>query len=106
VHNNSAAEKMKNFNDLTMAWEDRPNALFVGFAPYDNPRYAVAVIVEHGNFGAQAAAPIARDLMTYAITNDPAGRDAPPGPNVSDATPPADATITGPATTTASVLNP
>jgi penicillin-binding protein 2 len=107
VHNNSAAEKMKNFNDLTMAWEDRPNALFVGFAPYDNPRYAVAVIVEHGNFGAQAAAPIARDLITYAITNDPAGRDAPLGPNVSDAVAPGgEATITGTTTTTASVLNP
>ena len=27
VHNNTAAEKQKNFNDMTMAWEDRPNAL-------------------------------------------------------------------------------
>jgi penicillin-binding protein 2 len=77
VHNNSAAEKAKNFNDLTMAWADRPNALFVAFAPYAAPRYAIAVIVEHGNFGADAAAPIARDLMTYALTHDPAGRDTP-----------------------------
>jgi penicillin-binding protein 2 len=60
-----------------MAWQDRPNGLFVGFAPYDNPRYATAVIVEHGNWGATSAAPIARDLLTYAITNDPAGRDSP-----------------------------
>lgn len=85
VHNNTAAEKQKNFNDLTMAWADRPNALFIGFAPYDNPRYAVAVVIEHGNFGAQSAAPIAHDLMTYAITNDPAGRDAPLGQKLSDA---------------------
>jgi penicillin-binding protein 2 len=77
VHNNTAAEKQKGFNDLTMAWEDRPNALFVGFAPYDNPRYAVAVVIEHGNFGAQSAAPVARDLITYALINDPAGRDTP-----------------------------
>jgi penicillin-binding protein 2 len=77
VHNNTAAEKQKNFNDMTMAWENRPNALFVGFAPYDNPRYAVAVVVEHGNFGAQTAAPIAQAMMTYALTHDPAGRDAP-----------------------------
>jgi penicillin-binding protein 2 len=82
VHNNTAAEKMKNFNDLTMAWIDRPNALFIGFAPYDAPRYAIAVIVEHGNFGAQAAAPIARDLMTYALTHDPAGRDTPLNPQL------------------------
>jgi penicillin-binding protein 2 len=80
VHNNTAAEKQKNFNDLTMAWADRPNALFVGFAPYDAPRYAIAVIVEHGNFGAQSAAPIAHDLMTYALINDPAGRDTPLNP--------------------------
>jgi len=77
VHNDTAAEKMKNFNADRMAWEDRPNGLFVGFAPYDNPRYATAVIVEHGNWGATSAAPIARDLLTYAITNDPAGRDTP-----------------------------
>jgi penicillin-binding protein 2 len=77
VHNNTAAEKQKNFNDMTMAWEDRPNALFVGYAPFDNPRYAIAVVVEHGNFGAQSAAPIAKAMMTYAIQNDPAGRDAP-----------------------------
>jgi penicillin-binding protein 2 len=79
VHNDTAAEKMKNFNAERMAWQDRPNGLFVGFAPYDNPRYATAVIVEHGNWGAQSAAPIARDLLTYAILNDPAGRDAPLG---------------------------
>jgi penicillin-binding protein 2 len=79
VHNDTAAEKMKNFNALKMAWQDRPNGLFVGFAPYDNPRYATAVIVEHGNWGAKSAAPIARDLLTYAILNDPAGRDAPLG---------------------------
>jgi len=77
VHDNTAAEKQKNFNDMTMPWADRPNALFVGFAPYDSPRYAIAVVIEHGNFGAQSAAPIARDLMTYAIQHDPAGRDVP-----------------------------
>ncbi len=85
VHDNTAAEKQKNFNDATMAWADRPNGLFVGFAPYDAPRYAVAVIVEHGLFGAQVAAPIAKQLMTYALTNDPAGRDVPLNTKVSDA---------------------
>ncbi len=77
VHDNSAAEKQRNFNDLSMAWEKRPNAWFVAYAPYDNPRYAIAVLVEHGNFGAQTAAPIAHDMMTYAILHDPAGRDTP-----------------------------
>ncbi|WP_297444152.1 penicillin-binding transpeptidase domain-containing protein, partial [Acidocella sp.] len=77
THDNTAAEKQQGFNDMTMAWEQRPNALFVAYAPFDNPRYAVAVVIEHGNYGAQSAAPIAHDLMTYALTNDPAGRDAP-----------------------------
>ncbi|MDE1905910.1 MAG: penicillin-binding protein 2, partial [Rhodospirillales bacterium] len=77
VHNNSAAEKARNFNDMTMAWAQRPNAWFVAYAPADAPRYAMAVMVEHGNFGAQTAAPIAHDLMTYALLNDPAGRDQP-----------------------------
>jgi penicillin-binding protein 2 len=84
VHNNTAAEKAKNFNDATMAWADRPNGLFVGFAPYDAPRYATAVIIEHGLWGAQSAAPVARDLLTYAVTNDPAGRDKPLGQQLSD----------------------
>lgn len=77
VHNNSAAEKQKNFDDMTMAWEQRPNALFVGYAPFDNPRYAIAVVVEHGNFGSQSAAPIAKAMMTRALQTDPSGRDAP-----------------------------
>ncbi len=88
VHDNTAAEKAKNFNDMNMAWADRPNALFVGYAPADNPRYAIAVIIEHGNFGAQSAAPVARDLMTIALTTDPAGRDAPLGQKLSDASVP------------------
>ena len=77
VHNNTAAEKAKNFNDMTMAWEQRPNAWFVAYAPADAPRYAIAVLIEHGNYGAQTAAPIAHDLMTYALLHDPAGRDTP-----------------------------
>jgi penicillin-binding protein 2 len=85
VHNNTAAEKQKNFDAMNMAWEMRPNALFVAFAPYDNPRYAIAVVVEHGLWGAQTAAPIAQAMMTYAIQNDPAGRDTPlNAPVVSD----------------------
>lgn len=77
VHDNTAAEKQRNFNDMDMAWEKRPNAWFVAYAPVASPRYAVAVLVEHGNFGAQTAAPIAHDLMTYALLHDPAGRDTP-----------------------------
>lgn len=52
-------------NDLP--WNRRDHALFVGFAPADNPKYAVAVVVEHGGGGSTAAAPIARDVMLQAL---------------------------------------
>jgi len=46
-------------------WALRDHALFVAFAPTDKPRYAMGCIIEHGGFGASAAAPIVRDCMTY-----------------------------------------
>ncbi|WP_394181192.1 penicillin-binding protein 2 [Yoonia maritima] len=49
-----------------LPWERRDHALFVSYAPLDNPRYAVAVIVEHGGGGSSAAAPIARDVILQA----------------------------------------
>lgn len=49
-----------------IAWRLRDHALFVGFAPVDNPRYVTAVVVEHGGSGSGAAAPIARDIMREA----------------------------------------
>lgn len=49
-----------------LPWERRDHALFVAFAPVDNPRYAVAVIVEHGGSGSRAAAPVAKDILLTA----------------------------------------
>jgi len=46
-----------------LAWRERDHALFVGYAPLDNPRYVVSVVVEHGGGGSKAAAPIARDAL-------------------------------------------
>ena len=48
-------------------WKSRDHSLFIGYAPTDAPRYAVSVVVEHGTFGARAAAPIARDVLTYLL---------------------------------------
>ncbi len=45
-------------------WEGRDHSWFICYAPSEAPRYAMAVLVEHGGFGASAAAPIARDVMT------------------------------------------
>ncbi len=43
----------------------RDHALFIAFAPADAPKIALAVLVENGGFGAQAAAPIARQVLDY-----------------------------------------
>ncbi|GAB5457174.1 MAG: penicillin-binding protein 2 [Henriciella sp.] len=45
----------------------RDHALFVAYAPADDPKYAISVIVEHGEGGSSTAAPIARDIMAAAI---------------------------------------
>ena len=49
-------------NDV--AWKYRDHGLFICFAPYDNPRYAAAVVIEHGG-GSSSAYPVARDVLTY-----------------------------------------
>jgi penicillin-binding protein 2 len=53
------------------AWALRDHAWFIAFAPYDDPRYAMSVLVEHGGFGADAAAPKAAQLMRIALLKDP-----------------------------------
>ena len=52
-------------------WKERDHALFIGFAPVAAPRYAVAVVVEHGISGARTAAPIARDILLETQRRDP-----------------------------------
>lgn len=49
-----------------LPWKYRDHALFVGFAPVENPRYAISVVVEHGGGGSSTAAPIARDVLVEA----------------------------------------
>lgn len=61
-----------------LPWERRDHALFVSFAPVENPRFAVAVVVEHGGGGSTAAAPIARDIMLQALYDGEPPLDAYP----------------------------
>ena len=74
VRNVTREQREAGYHSENLPWEMRPHALFVAFAPYDQPRYAMALVVEHGNAGSQAAAPIARDIMIDVLTRDPAGR--------------------------------
>ncbi|MEM6550028.1 MAG: penicillin-binding protein 2 [Pseudomonadota bacterium] len=68
VRNITAAERARGvFRNEDLPWNRRDHALFVGYAPYDAPRFAVAVVVEHGGGGSKAAAPVARDLLMYAL---------------------------------------
>ncbi len=65
-------------SNADLPWERRDHALFVGFAPVDDPKYAVAVVVEHGGGGSAAAAPIARDVMLQALYDGPPPLEAYP----------------------------
>lgn len=47
------------------SWRSRDHGLFVFYAPFDEPRYAGAVVIEHGMGGARAAAPVAKDIVTF-----------------------------------------
>ena len=52
-----------------LPWRERDHGLFVGYAPADAPRYAVAVVLEHGG-GSKYAVPIARDILARAMEAD------------------------------------
>ncbi|MEB8387805.1 penicillin-binding protein 2 [Rhodobacteraceae bacterium KMM 6894] len=68
VRNITAAERAQGVRrNEDLPWERRDHALFVDFAPFDNPRFAVAVVIEHGGGGSTAAAPVARDITLQAL---------------------------------------
>ena len=54
-----------------LPYEDRDHALFVAFAPYTDPRYAISVVVEHGGSGSKSAAPIAKKVIKKVLERHP-----------------------------------
>lgn len=52
---------------LSWPWHWRDHALFVGFAPTEDARYAISVVIEHGGSGGKVAAPVGRDILTLAM---------------------------------------
>ena len=81
VRNITAAERARGVvsNDQ-LPWNRRDHALFVCYAPYDKPKYAVSVVVEHGGGGSTAAAPIARDVILRCLAGDIPPLSAYPAP--------------------------
>jgi len=80
-----ALRESGHFNSANLPWEMRPHALFICFAPFEAPQYAVSVVIEHGNAAADIAAPIARDIMMDTLARDPASRRDAPGQRVAEA---------------------
>ena len=79
VRNITAAERARGvFRNDQLPWERRDHGLFVCYAPFDKPKYAVATVVEHGGGGSSAAAPPSRDILLYALYGDVPPLDAYP----------------------------
>ena len=58
-----------------LPWAQREHALFIAFAPLDNPRYAAAIVLEHGgNAHTEPQVQFARDILTFAQKRDTLGR--------------------------------
>ena len=72
-----AIKKNEKYDASKIDERHRDHALYTAFAPADNPRIAIALIVENGGFGAQAAAPIARKAIDYWLLGK---KPAPPAP--------------------------
>lgn len=53
-----------------LPWKLRDHSIFVGYAPFDSPRFAVGTIVEHGGSGAKRAADITRSLLSRVLESD------------------------------------
>ena len=71
----------------------RDHAWFIAFAPAEDPKIAVSVLVENGGFGATAAAPIARKVLDAYLLGEEAA-----APDARKPTPPRPANVTAPAT--------
>jgi penicillin-binding protein 2 len=70
VRNISTAERARGvISNDDLPWNRRDHALFVAFAPFDAPRVAVSVVVEHGGGGSSVAGPIARDVLLRALSD-------------------------------------
>lgn len=66
------AQRDQNLKQEDRPWRERHHGWVVAHAPVDRPKYACAVLIEHGGGGSSAAAPVARDVMAAVLARDPA----------------------------------
>jgi len=59
----TALQRELEIKNVDLPYEQRDHALFVAFAPYHDPRYAISVVIEHGGSGSSSAAPIAKQII-------------------------------------------
>jgi penicillin-binding protein 2 len=57
------AQREAEIKQSDLNYKDRDHALFIAFAPYNDPKYAISVVVEHGGSGGKVAAPIAKKVI-------------------------------------------
>jgi len=85
----------------------RDHALFIAFAPADNPKIALALIVENGGWGAEVAGPIARHVLDYyLIDRQKPGAEAAAVAAAASATADASAPVIGAAPTSVEIMQP
>ncbi|MGZ3159334.1 MAG: penicillin-binding protein 2 [Burkholderiaceae bacterium] len=74
-----AIKKNEKYDAKKVAERQRDHSLYTAFAPADNPRIAIAIVVENGGFGAEAAAPIVKKALDYYLLGKkPEDKDKPP----------------------------
>lgn len=107
VRNITAAERASGvISNARLPWNRRDHALFISYAPVHAPHVSVTVVVEHGGGGSAVAAPIARDIIAFALgggmeaVGTPAS-GAPPVPSGDAAPAPVEPASAAPRTTRA-----
>ena len=87
--------------------DQEPNSWFVAFGPNPNPQYLVLAVIDQGGYGADAAAPLVRNIFNYICQPDPdqlAGQDADAGEPAERQRPPTNAPLGTPTTTTTTTV--
>ena len=67
----TALQRELEIKNVDLPYEERDHALFVAFAPYHDPRYAISIVIEHGGSGSGSAGPIAKQIIKKLLERHP-----------------------------------